>query len=168
MSEKKPIYNPEYWRDRLRSFQLRHQAIYVCGEDVWKAIEDRHRVLLRQYIKPEDSVLDAGCGWGRLLTLLPDYWKGDYLGVDLCPDFLELARHEHPSRDFVCGDFRELQKHTKEKRFDWAVLISIRPMIINNIGEAGWEAVRDELQQVCDRILFLEYVTDDKGEILES
>jgi SAM-dependent methyltransferase len=64
------------------------------------------------------SVLDVGCGFGDLYEYLcRSGIEVDYTGVDLCPDFLEIARQRHPKANFIAADFEEA---TIDGRFDWA------------------------------------------------
>lgn len=160
----KPILDPEFWRLRLNEATERHRAIFHCAEGLWRAIERRHREILRRVVQPGDSILDAGCAWGRLLTLLPEDWSGDYLGIDLSPDFIELACHEHPSRRFVLGDIRNADTIAGTV-YDWGILISIRPMVVGNLGVGVWADMERSLRRVCRRLLFLEYVEEDEGSV---
>jgi hypothetical protein len=163
------IFDPNYWKRRLREANERHQAIFKCPKDQWEAIENKHREILKRHIMPHDSILDAGCAWGRLLTLLPKEWVGDYLGVDLSPDFIELARKEHPAHIFEIGDLRYLSSGVLVKKvYDWAVLISIRPMIKRHQGEEVWQEIEDRLPTVADKILLLEYDVSDEGYVILS
>ena len=64
------------------------------------------------------SVLDVGCGFGDMYGYLCRAGIDvDYTGVDLCPDFLEIARRRHPDACFVAADFEEAKI---EGHFDWA------------------------------------------------
>lgn len=48
--------------------------------------------LLRQYgLEPHHSVVDVGCGSGRLAAQLKGYLQSDYLGIDIVPDLLKYA-----------------------------------------------------------------------------
>jgi len=121
-------------------------------------------------IHPLDSVLDAGCGWGRLLSLMPDVWVGGYLGMDLSPDFVHLADGNYPDRRFWVHDLRDLDllvKLFKSRRFDWCVLISMKHMVIRNAGQGVWDGIEEQLKGVAKRLLFLEYDPDDPGTVLE-
>lgn len=163
------IYDPEYWARRIREAPSRspHQAIYLCTNREWEAIEKKHRDILARHIKAGDSILDCGCAWGRLLQLLPRGWKGRYLGVDLCPEFIERARRESfEAAEFLCGDLRtRLKPLPAEPRFDWAVMLSIRPMIRRYKGEDAWREIEAEVRRVADKILYLEYDVNDEGVI---
>jgi SAM-dependent methyltransferase len=56
---------------------------------------------LRFLIPEGATVLDAGCGTGRLLAALKPS-RG--VGVDLSPKMVEVARHAHPDLEFIVGD----------------------------------------------------------------
>lgn len=171
-----PILEPDYWRKRLADARERHHAVFCCPLGTWQAIEAKHREILTRHIKPCDSVLDAGCAWGRLLDLLPDHWKGTggYLGVDLSPDFIALARKEHPDYVFRISDLRAIDNRLDDNdtspnalclKFDWAVLISIRPMVKRNLGDEVWAAMETELRRVAKRLLLLEYDPASEGSV---
>jgi hypothetical protein len=166
------IERPDYWKRRLREAQhsgMIHHSIYKCSLEQWHRIAERHRQILAELIQLEDSILDCGCGWGRLLELLPESWRGEYLGVDLSPDFIQLAKRRYldpppsayPLRkiEFGVGDLRhDLPLLVNPKRkITWAVLISIRPMVIRNLGQEAWNEMEAEIRQVASRILYLEY-----------
>lgn len=151
-----PISDPEYWRQRLINAKEMHQAVFLCSHAKWEAIAQSHREILRELIKPTDSILDCGCGWGRLLDMLPAEWNGDYLGVDLSPDFIELAKRTYPGRPFLQGDLREPLPRIYHQ-YDWAVLISVRPMVQRNLGGEVWDVMEQRIKQVARQMLFLEY-----------
>lgn len=158
-----PILQTSYWKSRLEKApgDAFHHAIYRCPLETWLKIEHRHRALLKEVIQPHDAILDAGCAWGRLLTLLPATWRGAYLGVDLSPDFIDLARQQHPERLFEVMDLRTMP--TVHGIYDWAIMISIKPMIQRNCGDDVWLEAEKELKRVCKKLLFLEYDENDRG-----
>jgi SAM-dependent methyltransferase len=43
-------------------------------------------------LRPESSVVDVGCGSGRLAVQLARWLTGDYLGTDIMPELLDHAR----------------------------------------------------------------------------
>ncbi|MDD2731175.1 MAG: class I SAM-dependent methyltransferase [Candidatus Portnoybacteria bacterium] len=65
---------------------------------VWPGFE-----FLAQYAKPNDNVLDLGCGNGRLLDLLRDK-KINYIGIDNSSALIAAAQKRHPGADFRVGD----------------------------------------------------------------
>lgn len=156
-----PIFEPDYWKDRLDRAQRTgtlHHSIFIAGEERWKKIEELHRTLLFALTYSDSKILDAGCGYGRLLDLMPKAWKGEYVGVDLCPHFVSLAHQMHPGRVFMVADMRMLP--LQDQSFDWGVMISIRPMIIRNAGQEEWDKCEAELRRVCKKLMFLEYSED--------
>ena len=68
---------------------------------------------LGDYVKDGDSVLDAGCGNGRLLEVFKDK-KINYVGVDGSERLIELAKKRYKIQDtrykFMVGDILELDK----------------------------------------------------------
>lgn len=173
-----PIFDPDYWRRRLSSGPL-HHSVFKCDYQRFLRIEEQHRRILFEKIGQYHGVLDVGCGYGRLLSLMPDNWKGEYLGIDLAPAMVDAAHRNHGDlisaemkksglRRFEVMDVRDLVKREWEfiPRFDWAVLISVRGMIINNEGAAVWDKIQAQLHAVCERTLVLEYDVDDVGVVL--
>lgn len=171
MSE--PIFDITYWATRLNSAVAKgelHHAVFKCPLERWRNIERKHKEVLASLVFDSHSVLDAACGYGRLVDLMPKSWHGRYVGVDISPDFVHLAREkytEHPCRpEFVVDDLREL-KHV-HGHFDWAVLVSVRPMVIRNVGHSAWDAIETKLKTVADRILFLEYDETAVGDVKDG
>lgn len=159
------IADPKYWKQRMdhAAPDNFHHSIFLVDKSTWQRIEDKHREILKTVLTPWSSVLDAGCGYGRLLTLMPQTWEGKYLGVDLSPDFVDLAKRNHRLHNFVVGDLRHLP--VADVKFDFGVLISIRPMIKRHLGEEEWAKAEAELRRVCRQLLYLEYDVNDNGSL---
>lgn len=162
-----PINETWYWRDRLNQTKLTkqplHHSIFKCSLEKWVQIEEKHREILSRLIGPKDSILDCGCGYGRLPYLLPAEWKGSYLGIDLSPDLLNLAKQEHPDLPFMLADLSDMSNIPGT--FDWAILISIRPMVKRNMGDAAWDKMRTNIMRRASKLLYLEYDAEDQGVI---
>ncbi|HZD30490.1 MAG TPA: class I SAM-dependent methyltransferase [Candidatus Angelobacter sp.] len=63
---------------------------------------DRSNLLVREYIRPQESdrILDVGCGPGNMLPYLPE---AQYLGVDANESYIESARKRYGHRGkFIC------------------------------------------------------------------
>lgn len=161
------ILDPNYWRERMlrATGGNMHHAIFRCSYERWRRIEEKHREILARTIGEDDSVLDCGCGWGRLLDLMPDQWDGAYLGIDLSPDFVAKAERDHPEKggQFLEADLRRLPSLYQE--FDWAILVSIRPMVRRNCGDEVWAEMEGEIRRVARKLLYLEYDENDEGSI---
>lgn len=162
-----PILSTDYWAHRLKQAEKKgvlHESIFRCPQELWRRIEEKHREILKRVLKPEDMILDAGCGWGRLLSLLPEEWKGWYVGVDHSPDFIKRAREQrrNQNHNFLVASLFDLSMF-EEKSFDIAILISIRPMMIRNIGKESWSKMESEIRRVAKQILYLEYDPNCEG-----
>ncbi len=48
-------------------------------------------LLLQQGLKPADTVIDVGCGSGRLAYQLRSYLSGLYIGIDIVPELFNYA-----------------------------------------------------------------------------
>ena len=160
-----PILDLDYWAERMRTAKEEHHAIYRCPLDQWRRIEDRHRQILAQHIRSHESVLDAGCGWGRLLDLMPKRWIGGYCGVDLSPDFIATARCRWPIFEFHEGDLRNVLPKFPPAIYEWGVMISMRPMVKRNLGDEVWAKMEAQIRRVARRLLYLEYDEADRGSI---
>lgn len=164
-----PILSLDYWQRRLeqaRAAGQLHTAVFRCPLERWQRIEAKHREILARLIGSGDAVLDCGCGYGRLLDLMPAHWDaseeggGNYLGVDLSPDLIALAKRLHPGRVFFVGDLRKLPVEVTYQSYDVAILISIRPMVRRNCGDDVWHEMETELRRVAKKLLYLEYDPD--------
>ena len=168
---KQDILNPEYWSERLEKAKksFLHFSIFKAPIDTWEAVERKHESILLEHIKDTDSILDVGCGYGRLLTLMPPSWTGPYTGIDLSPEFIELAREKYPYKrnsfhvhSILHGPVKQF---VKPEVYDWATMISIRPMMIRNLGEDVWKEAEQNIRLSAKRLLYLEYDVDNEGSI---
>lgn len=82
-----------------------------CGSP--ESHERRLKALLRLPIEAEDTVLEFGCGTGRLADFMPRGVR--YEGLDWSREAITLARRRRPHSAFSCGSTGELTPH------DWVV-----------------------------------------------
>lgn len=163
------VFNPRYWSDRLAKAVAREQAHYAVFEgsvEKWNEGRKRQEKLLAQHVGKSTSVLDVGCGWGRLLGVMPREWEGEYVGMDLCPEFVALARRAWDNRSFMVRDVR-VPFSPEWPRFDLAVCCSIKPMVVRNAGLEEWQKIESNIRVVADKILLLGYddLDDEEGVI---
>jgi len=59
----------------------------------------------KKYTKPNQTILDFGCGNGRLYELFEDI---NYIGIDNNKNFIKIAQKNYPSAKFVFGNLIEL------------------------------------------------------------
>lgn len=154
----------DFWKGRIATSKNgnMHHSVYRCDAQLWKMLEKHHLHLLRQYITPEDKVLDAGCGYGRMSQYFDEE---KYTGVDFSPDFIGIARDLYPDKKFEIASLKELP--FEDKQFDWAFCVSMKAMIVRELGEFEWIEMERELRRVANGIVILEY-SDGAGNHLKD
>lgn len=159
-----PVDTLEFWDKRIKDAHARgHKfwSVYITREGDWLNITNEHRRVLDQEITPGDRILDAGCGYGRWAEYFNPH---KYMGVDFSPEFIRIAKMENPKHRFVVSKLESMP--FKDKEFDVAFCISIREMIINNLGQKAWDLMEEELKRVSKKVLILEYTDPEKYEVL--
>ena len=97
------------------------EAQYAAGKwDFLAGLSELSRFsVLAGYIwqlKPGGSVLDTGCGQGALLRRLPSDAYSRYVGIDLSPSAISVAREQQNERStFLAADCEE---YSPEGQFD--------------------------------------------------
>jgi SAM-dependent methyltransferase len=112
----------EVWREVVRRTQGEDYAhrfaehfarLAEAGEDVHGEAAFVARTLM-----PGSSVLDAGCGTGRVASRLADLGF-DVVGADVDPEMVAVARAQRPELTWVVADLAALDL---DRRFDLVVL----------------------------------------------
>jgi SAM-dependent methyltransferase len=93
--------NDNFIRERGEAYDRRFQARAAAGQDV------HGEANFVESLKPR-SVLDAGCGTGRVAIELTR--RGiQAAGVDIDPEMIDVARHKAPDLDWRIGDLAEVR-----------------------------------------------------------
>jgi ubiquinone/menaquinone biosynthesis C-methylase UbiE len=155
----KPVNKREFWKDRIEKAKngREHYSVFISSEPMWMDINRKHREILDKEIKETDNVIDLGCAYGRSSEMV----KGQYTGIDFSPDFIEIARKKYPDKRFVLGSLKKLPFEDKE--FDVGFMVSVKAMIISNLGNKEWDIMQKECERVCKKLLILEYGQGDSG-----
>lgn len=153
----KPIDKHSFWKERIDNAQLEHYSVYICPESTWEHIGKTHKDILAKTVS--GKVLDAGCGYGRASE-----WIDDYTGVDFSPDFISKAKQKYPNKTFLQADLKALP--FKDKEFDWSFCISMKAMVVGQMGIEEWQKMEDELKRVSKKVLLLEYTNPEEYIIL--
>ena len=64
----------------------------AVGSDFEAVGKMEYFILLQHGLQKDHTVVDVGCGSGRLAIRLKDYLDGKYLGIDVVPELYEYAR----------------------------------------------------------------------------
>lgn len=161
---KLPVSDPAFWQERLNTAKKNgqlHYSVYLCNQTKWTAIFEAHRQILLKEITTDGRVLDAGCGFGRLAPL---FNPNRYTGADISPDLLVEAKRHYPGYQFQLEDLKELPY--KDLEFDFAFCVSIKQMIVGNLGPKAWDKIEKELKRVANKVILLEYEEPEIYEIL--
>lgn len=74
-------------------------------------------------VLPKSSVLDLGCGNGRLLLGLPS--NADYLGIDESNNLLVKAKELHSKNIFIEGDITKEETWQNLPKYDYIFCIAV-------------------------------------------
>lgn len=90
----------------------------------WETAERRFEVLLEGFPKIESTrILDFGCGAGHLLRYLKTRgFTGEYVGYDISPEMIRLARESNPGGQF---ELRNLLEEPPGEEFDLALVSGV-------------------------------------------
>lgn len=153
----KPVDTQEFWKHRLYQACATgrgvHTAVYDIDQSVWEEIQKECIGVLKRYIRAGDKVLDVGCGYGALCGCLSS--SVNYIGIDVSPDLIEVARLAYPTKTFHVVDARDLP--FKDNSFDWVIARSLRDMIVDNLGEDYWNRIECEMLRVSSNVLLIEF-----------
>ncbi len=88
------------------------------------------KVLVNEYVQPRVGarILEIGCGPGTIVSYLP---PSDYLGFDLSPKYIELAKRRYPKARFVCERVSQFSL-ANEQTFDVVLALGI----VHHLGDA--------------------------------
>lgn len=74
-------------------------------------------------VEPDSSILDVGCGNGRLLLGLPKKIK--YTGLDISKELLKEARRANPYRKFIETDITKNQTWKILPQYDYIFCVAV-------------------------------------------
>lgn len=152
------IAKDSYWAERLANADRRgrlHTAVFDVPEDQWETMNEMHRSCLAATLSPTDNILDFGCGYGAVLDLLPNSWRGKYVGVDLSQALLKRARELHPNRHhtFVRADVRSTLP-VQGVQFTVCIGRLLKQPFLEH-DEAGWKEVLFSMKQTAPLVVLL-------------
>ncbi len=100
----------EYKKYSLREFNKAAEQFDDNSPGVYNMCRQDYPDILKEIEKEEwNSLLDAGCGTGAVISLLKEKYPGKkYTGIDLSPKMIDVAKRKNIGADFVCGDCENL------------------------------------------------------------
>lgn len=94
-----------YYKDKMKDSEPDYR---VHGWESEEAVRERYEVLFRAVDLNGKSLLDAGCGTGALLDEIRNRKiRCCYLGIDILPEMVTMARKRRPDGSFLCLDLSE-------------------------------------------------------------
>ena len=105
--------------------------------------ERRMAVLCEIGVARDSKVLDFGCGTGQMLSFLQRSigYEGEYVGYDISPEAIELARSAHPGGRF---EVRNILDRPAEEHFDYVLVSGVFNNLISD-NRAFFEAISRRL-----------------------
>ena len=148
----KNVYDDkEFWVERVRQAKLRNDPFYSVfrsGPVVWSGIINNRISVIREHIDVKESIMDAGCGFGWLASMIPNK---KYVGVDQTPALLEYGKELYPNIVLVKSTLQNLP--FPDDTFDWVVCSCVKEKIVEAeqhglIEEGRWSKIEDEFLRV--------------------
>ena len=89
----KPTFNPETYEDLYETNARHNQDDSIGGGDYYIVGRTEFELLVMEGLGPADTVIDFGCGNGRLAVHVIPYLEkgGTYIGIDIAETYLEHA-----------------------------------------------------------------------------
>ena len=107
--------------------------------------ERRMAVLCEIGVGKHSKVLDFGCGTGQMLSYLQRTldFEGKYVGYDISPDAVALARSIHPAGRF---EVRNILEEPVEEKFDYVLVSGVFNNLVSD-NRAFFEAISRRLMR---------------------
>lgn len=122
--------------------RVAHWDAIACKRDNWQGMgrwyHNRLTEIYRFHATPNQSVLELGCGDGRLLAALKPA-RG--LGVDFSEEMIRRAKSKYPSLDFIHADVHDLSQI--HETFDVIILSDL----VNDLWDV--QRVFQQLKPLC-------------------
>jgi SAM-dependent methyltransferase len=132
------FYQARYWIERHRRLQQDPRSVgnlaatleaNIKGEMVWRQVAGAVAEML-----PIGSVLDIGCGYGRVAQQF--IINGHrYTGIDVSPEAIARAESEHPTGKFICCDV--LQWHPRQQ-YD---IVAALYVFVHFVDDNAWRSI---------------------------
>lgn len=180
MDEKPEILIDNFWAERLklavrRGKHQHHRAVYDLVKDEMDKIDEKHREILARHITIGSSILEVGCGYGRVIPLLPPEVH-TYIGVDKSKSMIDFGRKWTKTLTpdvlpkhimLLTGDGGEVLSNEMDRYYDVVFVVSVREMLIKHGLKEMWGKIFAEGCRVGKKFIILEYDVTSEGEVYE-
>lgn len=139
--------NIDSLKSHYQSLFRRFGDSYLSAQYSSKASQHRRFRILTEIADLNDVVvLDYGCGTGELLDYLKTQGISiqNYIGVDIVPEFLEIARAKFPQYNFIEGP------GIQDLKFDFALISGVFNNKLDD-NRAFWQKTISSLYSSCRR-----------------
>lgn len=94
------------------------EKVFQGNNGYYMDLDNPSRKIILDYIGPNDSILDMGCGGGGLRGIT----NNPYFGFDYSDTAIKLAHERYPDAHFMVLDQRETKNIFKDNEYDIVVL----------------------------------------------
>lgn len=132
----------QHYIDLYNQFGVHPSAIqWSSKETQFKRFE-----ILCDQIKPNDNILDLGCGFGDMVYYLQDNttFKGNYLGLDFVPEFINSATTRFENDSNINFQLFDIKNDFLPNDFDVIVLSGV----FNNLVDDNWKFITETIEKM--------------------
>jgi len=102
---------------------------YTVGEEkVFSILADSPgqeiTFIVENYDFKDKSILEVGCGSGRLASMISNSFTGDYVGIDFSEIAIEICRQRNLGERFQFQT-SDLHKFESDKKFDFVIALGV-------------------------------------------
>jgi len=121
------------------------------------------KVLVREYVQPTagSRILEIGCGPGTIASYLP---STDYVGFDISPKYIEMAKKRFPKAQFSCARVSQFSL-AERPAFDTVLALGIVHHLDDEEATQLFQIAYDALRPGGKLITFDGVFTDDQSPI---
>ena len=93
----------ESYHEAFKKHKVHPKSLFWTSK---KAATLRYKELVADLDFEGKTVLDVGCGFSNILPFISKKAKSfSYIGVDIVPEFIQVARNKYPKHQFILRDY---------------------------------------------------------------